>query len=424
MTKEIIWIVIGQAMAFVASLFIIKLLTNNLNANQYGVLSLALTIAVLINQVIMGGVIGAISRFYSISVVRQDIEKFLKKSIFLLILSALLAGVLTYFLADLFKDYHSFDKTLVFLVILYAIMNSTNNALNAVQNAARQRTVVAIHSGLNGWIKYSLVAAAFIFWSRVSINTVLATYIISIILVMVSQIYFLRKLVKIVTSKYDLRKEKRETNWYIDIIKFSWPFSTWGLFSWAQSVSDRWAIEWYGSTEEVGQFAVLYSLGYTTITMLTRLLTSLVGPILYEKSGEANIAVKNQLVHKSAWKLTYILLIITSGMFLMSFIFNKQIYLLFTSPEYYSTSKYLPWVILAGGIYAAAEILSLKFLSELKPTELIPIKIVTSITAVLLNILGAMHYGMPGVIYSLVIFSMVYLIWIMLQARSVIVTEK
>ena len=36
---------------------------------------------------------------------------------------------------------------------------------------------------------------------------------------------------------------KREESWRQQIWKYSWPFTAWGVFSWAQQVSDRWALQ-------------------------------------------------------------------------------------------------------------------------------------------------------------------------------------
>ena len=52
------------------------------------------------------------------------------------------------------------------------------------------------------------------------------------------------------------------------------------------------------TTAEVGKFAVLYQLGYATILMLSKLMMTLIGPILYEQSGDAKNEARNLSVHR------------------------------------------------------------------------------------------------------------------------------
>ena len=67
----------------------------------------------------------------------------------------------------------------------------------------------------------------------------------------------------------------------------------------------------------------------------------------------------------------------------------------------------LPWVVLAGGLFAAAQMLALKLMSEMRPAAMLRVKIVTAVSGIVFNIYGASVAGMQGITVSAVAFSSV-----------------
>jgi O-antigen/teichoic acid export membrane protein len=74
-------------------------------------------------------------------------------------------------------------------------------------------------------------------------------------------------------------------------------------------------------------------------------------------------------------------------------------------------------MVLAGGIFAAGQILALKMMSELKSAAMTAAKIVTAILGVGLNIYGASRFGLQGVVAAQVAFSVAYFFWMSWLAR-------
>src|SRR3569832_1844413 len=66
---------------------------------------------------------------------------------------------------------------------------------------------------------------------------------------------------------------------------------------------------------------------------------------------------------------------------------------------------------LAGGMFAAGQVLALKLMSEMKSKVMTIAKIVTALLGTGLNILGAFYFGLVGVVAALVMFSSNYLYW-------------
>ncbi len=73
LAKEGSWIVIGQIAVVAGALVLVRVLTEYLAPAQYGQLALGLTVAGLVNQVVMGGITAGIGRFYAIAAEKQDL---------------------------------------------------------------------------------------------------------------------------------------------------------------------------------------------------------------------------------------------------------------------------------------------------------------------------------------------------------------
>lgn len=408
MAKEGGWIVAGQIAAVLGALVLVRVLTEYLDPAQYGQLALGLTIAGLVNQVVMGGVVNGISRFYSIAAEKGDLWSYLKASRRLMGYATLVVAALAMALmAALVWSGHTQWLGLAAAVLVFSVLSGFNSSLSGVQNAARQRSIVALHSGMDAWLKIPL-AVGVILWLGTSSMAVVIGYVLSTILVTASQLFFLGRLLRTHTGAS--RRPENE-NWARQMWVFSWPFSAWGIFTWAQQVSDRWALETFATTQDVGQYVVVFQLGYTPIGIVTGLVMSFLGPILYQRSGMATDHSRNASVHRLAWRITGLSLTVTGLAFLFALLLHEWLFQLLVAAPFRASSNFLPWAVLAGGVFAAGQILGVKLASEMKVNVQLRPKIGSAIVGVTLNIFGAWHFGVAGVVAALVAFSVIYFVW-------------
>ncbi len=409
LAKEGGWIVVGQVASVLGSLVLVRVLTEHLNPTQFGQFSLGLTIAGLVTQVVMGGISASIGRFYSIAVEKQDFCRYLyasKKLLSYATLAVIIIGFVLIALLNL-NGYSQWTELTVF-TLLFSVVSGYNSSLNNIQNAARQRIIVAFHSGLNSWLKILIILSVFCWLGNTSIAVVVG-YILALLITTGSQLLFIKKAVPIKHIK-----QANSNLWMRKMWSYSWPFSSWGVFTWAQQSSDRWALETFSTTHEVGLYSVLFQLGYTPVLMVTGLVVSFLGPILYQRSGDATDLNRNATVHHIAWRITFFSLFTTAIGFLFSLAFHSLIFKLLVSAHYHYVSNLLPWVVLAGGLFAGSQILALKLMSDMKPLAMAFVKTVTALFGVLLNICLAFMYGIKGVVCALVAFSVIYFIWMVL----------
>ena len=178
-----------------------------------------------------------------------------------------------------------------------------------------------------------------------------------------------------------------------------------------QLVSDRWALKTFATIEDVGQYTVLYQIGYVPIGLATGMMVSFLAPVFFQKSGDATNLERNASVHFIAWRITQLSLAAMGLVMMFTWVFHSWIFQLLVAENYRSVSGYLPWVVLAGGLYAAGQTLSLKIMAELRSKTMISIKIVTALIGTSANVIGAWLYGLTGVVFGLVAFSLIYFLW-------------
>lgn len=418
LAKEGSWVIIGQIVAVTGALVLVRALTEYLDPAQYGQLALGLTVAGMVAQVVMGGISVGIGRFYSIAAEKPDLSGYLHATR-LLLAYATGAVVLIGFILIVILLWLGYSQWigLAAAALVFSVLSGYNSALSGIQNAARQRSIVALHGGLDAWLKIGM-AVGIVLWLGTSSTAVVIGYACSSLLITFSQLFFLRR-----TIPQQQARTVNHQQWIHQMWAYSLPFSAWGVFTWMQQVSDRWALQTYASTAEVGQYTVLFQLGYTPIAIFTGIAMSFLGPIMYQRSGDATDQARNDNVHQLAWRMTHLSLMVTLLGFAITLSMHEWFFRLLVATEYRSGSYLLPWIVLAGGIFAAGQVLALKLMSEMKSSAMTTAKIVTALVGILFNVIGARLAGMHGVVWALVAFSTSYFFWMAILARRLPLKE-
>ena len=410
--KESSWILIGQALLLLGSLFGVKLMTAILAPQEYGELALGLTVAALATQVLFGPLVNGVTRFYAPAKERGDISRFFNTvhRLMVWVSVAILLMIVLLTFAQLIVGYSEWIP-LSCMSLIFALLGGYNSALNGIQNAARHRSIVAIHQGVEPWLRF-LTAAGLILLLGANSEIAMLGYILAASLVLMSQYAFFRKMIL-----KNVTRAENPTDWMRQILLYSWPFAAWGIFSWAQQVSDRWALSLFSTTHEVGLYAVLFQLGYYPMSLATTLATQFLAPIFYQQAGDASDGLRNAKVSGYCWRLTWIVLVATGMTFLAAMMWHKQAFGFFVAQEYSSVSDLWPWVLLAGGVFAAGQTLALGIMSQMRTYTMAAAKILTALLGIGLNFVGAYTIGITGVVTATVVFTVAHLVWMAWLAR-------
>lgn len=410
--KEGSWVILGQAIFMIGSLVGVRLLTSLLNPAEYGRLSLGMTIVILLHQTILGPLGHGIMRFYATSVEANDLNGYLyavRQLVWISAISIVCFIPLGLIILIIAGQYQWIGIGLA--SVAYASSAGYNFILNGIQQAARQRSVVAIHQGLESWLRF-LVATILISLLGANCTVAMIGFAIGASVVTGSQYIYFQKVMPNPSTWID-----DEKIWQKKIWQYSWPMSVFGIFTWGQIVSDRLTLGLFGTKDEVGMYAALFQLGYYPISVATVIVVQFLEPILFEKAGDGSDDKRNDSVRHISWRLTLLSLVLTVIAFSFALLFHSQIFQLCVALEYRKISYLLPWMVLSGGVFAASQTMALNLSSQSHVYKMMPAKITTALFGIALNIAGGYSLGILGIIMANLVFSVSCLVSMILLSK-------
>jgi O-antigen/teichoic acid export membrane protein len=412
--SEAFWVALGQGVAAMGGIVGVRCLTTYLNPSCYGELALALTIVMLSQQLILGPLGQAFMRFFAPMQEANRLSGFFRAAA--LLLSQASGVLLLVAIASSLALWALGQARWAWIVALatpLAALAGCNGALDGVQNAARHRIVVAWHQGIGQWLRFGLAIFLITILGSSSI-VALFGYALGAAIVLTSQFLFVHKLLVegIARPGSDTGDSVRQMR------NYAWPFSGWGLFTWAQLASDRWALQMFTCTGTVGLYAALFQVGYNPLYLLAGFAVQLFQPIVFSWAGDASDAARLNRAYRLNYTLLLGSLAVTVVGTIVAFLFHNQIFCLVVAPQYRQVAGFLPYMVLASGLFASGQVASTIFLIAGKTERLLGPKIGTAVVCVILNCLGAHRFGLAGVVLSNVTFSMAYLVWVSILARA------
>ena len=202
-------------------------------------------------------------------------------------------------------------------------------------------------------------------------------------------------------------KNDTSINYRGPIVNYSWPFLVFGGMTWIQGASERWMLEFSCSIESVAQYAILNQIGFHSQSALFGAAYYFVLPALFRKAG---ILEQGQLDDANKLNDVFIVLlsfIVIVGV-LVSWLLAPQIVYLLGSDKYLSVSHYLPGVVFAGGVFNIAQIYASRFMICLRTEQLIIPKVLSAVVGCLLNLIGAIYWGLFGLVVATILTHVLY----------------
>src|SRR5439155_3749765 len=132
--------------------------------------------------------------------------------------------------------------SLMTIAFLYSWLSGYSSAMDGVQNAARQRAIVAWHQGIGQWLRF-LLALAMIGALGAFSRAAMLGYAVASALVLVSQTFLFRRRILALSPATNAGPTGPVESWTRQMRAYAWPFALWGVFTWAQMASDRWALQ-------------------------------------------------------------------------------------------------------------------------------------------------------------------------------------
>jgi O-antigen/teichoic acid export membrane protein len=420
--RETAWISGGQLAGAVGAVIGVRLLTTVLDPGMYGEFALALTAAAFVFQVFLGPLVNAAERYFAPALETGQTTAFFSAVRGLTLGAAgLIVGIGVVAVSALVLIGRTEWLPLTLAAVLFALSSGCESILDGVQNAARQRSVVAIHQAIRQWLRPIL--AVVLIESVLRASWVgMAAYCLASMAVLSSQFWCfrgtLRRLDPSQSGPAAVQTIERR------MLTYAAPFGIWGVFTWMQMSSDRWALQLVGSSADVGLYAIVAQFGAYPLTLIGAMLFQVAAPIAYAQAGAGSDPRRTRAAVRMCAMLALGLAAAAGLLTLTTMVLHQQLFAFVVGAEYQDVSGFLPVAVLASGLFVVGQMLSLVPMVLGDSRALLAPKVGTAILALLLNLAGAYLFGLPGVFWAGVLFSMSYLGWLALVVRRMAVRHR
>lgn len=398
----------GQGAAALGLLAAVRILTGVLTPAEYGTFALGLTFVVLAAQTLFGPLAGAGLRFYAAAANRAELGQFWAGLLYLAICTSFIASAAVA-VAFLAAKALGFEVTglAALCAVVFAIFSGWETLFDYVQSGRRQRWAVAWHQALRQLLRPALAGIFATLAPGERVAWAFAGYATAAGLVLTSQIAFSRsQLLHLVL--HGASRYRRQ------LLRYALPFVGWGVFTWIQLGSDRWALELTAGPAVVGRYAILVQLGAQPLILLGTATAQLFEPVVYTRAGTG----EDPSMVRSAFRLNATFAaVIAAGVLLFvlgAWLAHPLIFSLVVAPDYRDASGLLPFAALSGGLFSLAQLLAIGSVVLGTPRMLLAPKIGSAVLGTSLNLVGAYFFGIQGVLLAGILTTVVYATWVAL----------
>lgn len=383
----------GRLAAAMAMLLTIKVLTNYLSVLQYGEFVLALTFYNFITQLIMGPLGQGVGRFYIEAEKSGDlggfwgaVKKLFKKSFALIfVIFSFALGIL-----NLLKYETDAGVLLLGLAFFLGYIGGLNDIFCSIQNMALKRFISVRNNLIDIYLRLLFIPFLMFLFDATAIVALLA-YILSGLLALIINL--------IGKKDIGMIANQAKHNWEGKIIGLAGNAFLWGIFVWLVQASDKWSIGLYSSAADVGKYAVIYQLSYVPVVMIFSVANTILAPLIF-KSSKIDLSGKSNI-------FAFAIAAIALGFLFYEFL-GATILVFLSSVDYAEYSNLMPVLYLSAILYSIGDLFSIQRLGSMDFEIVRRNKIIAALAGLLFNILGAKYFGVAGVAYSMLIYSLLY----------------
>jgi O-antigen/teichoic acid export membrane protein len=287
--------------------------------------------------------------------------------------------------------------------MIYSISYLLLTQVLAILGALRERFWVSFINILEKIFRFGLAYITIIFITRNSEIVFLSFGVGLLLISIISYLVYYKLIRKNIdedidsSEKFCYRKE---------LINYSFPFALFGIIIWLQNSSEKWFLDLYVGTKEVGIYSILNQVGFQTFVLLSGVITSMTAPIIFEKSSSNS--------KKTAIKLNFLVTIFFVFIGLLAVIltwcFGDSFIIILSSSEFVDKPYLLPLITFSGVLFAISQNICINYMILLKSNLLQYPKIVSGIIGVILNYFLIKEFGIFGLTLSIFFTNSIYLI--------------
>lgn len=404
--KDVVKYLPAQIVLGVVGFISIPVITRIFPPQDYGNFSLVMA-TVMVLTTLVGWLPLSIIRFYPAYERDKKLDVFYGNVITLAIISILGITFLFVILLGGFRNYIP-SKLYLFMVIGIGVF-IVISIFNVFQHFLRSKRQVSWYSGFAIWrsvIGFGL-GIGIIFLFKLGIESLLWGIILSIVIIFPLLWKKAKDKQLIISPKVNISLVK-------EMAKYSFPLVIGNLAAWILSLSDRYILEFFRGSQEVGIYSASYNISEKSIMLLTTLFMLASGPIsmrIWEKEGKEKSA---EFINKVT---RYYLIFCVPAVIGLS-VLSKPIINIMTGDQYFEGYKIISFVTLGVLFLGLQQRFQAGFLFY-KKTSFITIAIVASgLLNLFLNFLFIPRYGyFAAAITTLISYAFLLFLMIMLSRR-------
>jgi O-antigen/teichoic acid export membrane protein len=412
------WVVAGQAVAAAGAIVGVAALTRVLPPDRYGELALGLTLGTLGQLLAWSPIAGATLRYFSPAQESLQLNAYLGAARRLLLhATAALIGLACLVVLMLVGLGSTRWMGLSLAALLFTLVSGYAAVLDNMQIAGRQRRVAAWHQGASMWLRF-LLALVLVHLFGPSSTVAMLGFAVGIVLALVSQMLFFHRVILTQSRRHPTAAAEDVAAMSRKMTLYAWPIAAWGVFSWVQTVSDRWVLQAFTTTSTVGVYTVLNQVGLYPMTLLSTITLQFISPLLFERAGDGSD--RDRLRHASALIVTLVAItvIVTAVATVAAWSLHRPLFDALVGARYRSASHLLPWMVCAGGLFASGQAASQAIMVAGHTKRLILPKGVIALVTFGLYALGAGFGGLEGIVYANTGFGAMYFAWMGYLAKE------
>jgi len=411
---------VGQVLTFLGGFAAIKILTSSLGPEGYGELALGLTIAGFLNMFVYGPLGQVVLRFFSVYQERKTLTTYfnlLKKihlaSVLILLFIAGVTGALVYLQVD--REW----ALLVIVASLFGTVSGVNGSLSSLQSAIRQRKIVALHQGVDAWLRPALAVVA-IYLFRNSGYFALLGFLIGTLVITLSQYWYTLKNKNIrIHWEGDVQSQAIQKKALHEFYAYATPFFYFSGFAAVSMYADRWVLQGLFGEQSVGVYAAIYQIANAPVAIVSGMVGQLMVPIIFERAGtmtsEEQFRKSSRLLNQAVAVLSAVMLFIIA----VAYLFSEPIVRVLTTPSFAEYHQLL-WVLTLGlAIFNIGQLLVMKGLNNHEPGIYTWPKAAQAVVFLTATYLLARGVGILGVAIALCASSFLYLVMVLFVNRRI-----
>jgi O-antigen/teichoic acid export membrane protein len=414
---EAFWVGFGLITAVMALLAGTRFLTQLLSTEQYGRLALAVSLSTLAVQVFGEPVAKTAVRFYARwceaekpAGFLQGLAKSLSGAAGCIVLFCTIALVAGVYFKRMPGGYF------ILMTGLFAILLVFNRVGLALEDAARKRRFRGIIQGGGEVMRFGFAVALILIFALPDAETVLTGFVLAGVLMVIAHGVFLYLSL---VPDFSRKDQTSAAVMNMDTMRsFQTPLIMSNACIWLVMMAERWALQYFGTPEQVGGYAAVYQLAFIPMLFVSNFMILLIEPVLYQSvEHKGNTAAFDRTRRINNYAALGIL-VVSLVMFGVLFFAYPVVGNLLLGPQFRPYSWLFPWLLLSGGCFAATGQLLLKLNLQLQTGRLAVLWGAVAVIAVGGYIIGACFWQLKGVVAAIVTVNVLLLIFSLVFVRT------